>query len=79
MPPPADRAPSESKGWLSGLKFWGNDDEEEQERQGEGAYVVRVIEETPAATRVVVLDPDGKREESPAVSRILTVLHEQIE
>ena len=76
---PADRAPGESKGWLSGLKFWGNDDEEEQERQGEGAYVVRVIEETPAAARVIVLDPDGKREESPAVSRILTVLHEQIE
>ena len=69
---------SESKGWLSSLKFWGNDDEQE-EGQGDDAYVVRVIEETPAAARVVVLDPDGKREESPAVSRILTVLHEQIE
>ena len=75
---PADRAPGKSSGWLSGLKFWGND-EEEQEGQGEGAYVVRVIEETPAATRVVVLDPDGKREEGPAASRILTMLHERIE
>lgn len=73
---PEDRAPGKSKGWLSALKFWGNDDEEEQ--QGGGAYVVRVIEETPAASRVVVLDPDGKREEGPAASRILTMLHERI-
>ena len=75
---PADRAQDKSEGWLSGLKFWGNDDEEGQGEQGEDAYVVRVTEETPAMTRVVVLDPDGKREEGPAVSRILTMLHERI-
>ena len=76
---PADPAESKGEGWLSGLKFWENDEEEEPEGQGGGAYVVRVIEETSAASRVVVLDPDGEREEGPAASRILTMLHERIE
>ena len=70
------RAEGGSKGWLSSLKFWGNGGDEEQ---GEDAYVVRVIGETPGAARVVVLDGDGERDTSPAASRILTVLHEQME
>lgn len=70
------REEGEGKGWLSSLKFWGNDD---GEKQGEDAYVVRVIGDTPAAARVVVLDGDGERDTSPAVSRILTALHEQLE
>ena len=65
----------EDKGWLSGLKFWGNDEEGE----GEGAYVVRVIGEAPEKTRLVVLDQDGARVENPTTSRILAVLHEQLE
>ena len=72
----ADGAGSESKGWLSALKFWESDEDEDQAGDG---YVVRVIGESPAATRVVVLDRDGEREESPTASRILTVLHEQLE
>ena len=63
-------------GWLSALKFWGDDDDAEQ---GDETYVVRVIGETPATTRVIVVDRDGARDESPAASRILTVLHEQME
>ena len=70
----ADDAQSEDKGWLSRLKFWGSDDEEDG-----GTYLVRVMEETPDTTRVVVLDQDGVRDESPTATRILTVLHEQLE
>ena len=71
-----DSAQSEDKGWLSKLKFWGNDDDEEQ---GGDAYVVQVMEETPAASRVVVLDQNGVRDESRTAVRILTVLGENIE
>jgi outer membrane protein assembly factor BamC len=71
-----DSAQSEDKGWLSKLKFWGNDDDEDQ---GGDAYVVQVVGETPATSRVVVLDRNGVRDETPTASRILTVLHEQIE
>ena len=71
-----DGAQSEKTGWLSRLKFWGNDDGAEQ---GDDAYLIRLIEEAPAMTRVVVLDQDGEREESSAAHRILTVLHEQLE
>jgi outer membrane protein assembly factor BamC len=71
-----DSAQSEDKGWLSKLKFWGNDDDEDQ---GGDAYVVQVMEETPAASRVVVLDQNGVRDESRTAVRILTVLGENIE
>ena len=71
-----DGAQSEKTGWLSRLKFWGNDDGAEQ---GDDAYLIRLIEEAPGMTRVVVLDQDGEREESSAAHRILTVLHEQLE
>lgn len=70
-----DGAQSEDAGWLSRLKFWGNDDVEE----GSDTYIVRVEGETTDATRVVVLDRNGVRDESPTASRILTVLHEQLD
>ena len=66
----------EDGGWLSGLKFWGDDDDAEQD---DDAHVVRVIGETPATTRIIVVDRDGARDGSPAASRILSVLHEQLE
>ena len=66
----------EDRGWFSRLKFWENDDEAEP---SEGEHLVHVIEETPESARVVVLDADGTRVESPDASRILTVLHEQLE
>lgn len=72
-----DEAQSEDKGWLSKLKFWGNDDDDEE--QGDDAYIVQVIGETPATTRVIVLDRNGVRDESRTAVRILTVLGEYLE
>ena len=71
-----DSPRSEGGGWLSALKFWGDDDDAEQD---DDAYVVRVIGEAPATSRVIVVDRNGARDESPAASRILTVLHEHLE
>ena len=71
----ADDPRSENAGWLSRLKFWGSDGNE----QGDQAYVVRVVGDTSPTTRVVVLDRNGVRDESQAGSRILAVLHEQLE
>ena len=65
---------SADEGWLSRLKFWKSDEEEE----GAGAYLVRVVGGTPDTTRIVVVDADGATDRSPTASRILTVLHEQL-
>ena len=64
----------EDRGWFSRLKFWGNDDEDEDG----STYLVRVKGDTPDTTRVVVLNKDGVRDDSPAASRIITVIHEQL-
>ena len=71
----AEDAKSEDRGWLSRLKFWGSDDDAEE---GSGTYLVHVAGDTDDTTRVVVLDADGERDASPAASRILAVLHEQL-
>ena len=70
-----DDSQRENTGWLSALKFWGNDDDAEQ---GEREYIVRVIAETPDTTRVVIVDSEGARVEGANASRILTVLEEQL-
>ena len=62
-------------GWLSGLKFWSGDDDDAREAD---TYLIRLSEETQATTRVVVLDQEGKHEESPAVAQILSMLHERL-
>ena len=62
-------------GWLSGLMFWRSDDDEEQ---GDDAYVLQVIGEADATTRVIVLDRDGRRDASSTADRILAVLQEQL-
>ena len=69
-------AQDEGAGWLSILKFRESDDDTVQ---GGESHVVRVTEETSAATRVVVLDRNGVRDDSPAAARILALLHEQLE
>jgi len=69
-------ADDEDKGWLSRLVFWGDDDEA---GQGESGYVVNVVGDTPESARIVVLDMDGAPVESPAASRILALLHEQLQ
>ena len=66
----------ERKGFLSRLKFWGDDDGSNAEPV---AYRIRLVEEGSDATRVEVLDGDGERESGPAANRILTVLHELLE
>ena len=66
----------EDRGWLARLVFWGDDDEAEQ---GEDGYVVNVVGDTPESARIVVLDVDGAPVESPAASRILALLHEQLQ
>ncbi len=61
-------------GWLSRLRFWKRDDDDEDS----GASLVRVVGDTAETTRIVVLDEDGATDAGPAASRILTVLHEQL-
>ena len=65
----------EDRGWLSRLKFWGNDDDAEED---EDVYIVRVIGETPDTTRIVIVDSEGARVRGPNASGILDVLHEQL-
>ena len=69
-----DGETSEDEGWLSRLKFWKSDDEDDDA----GSYLVRVVGDTPDTTRIVVVDADGATDGSPTASRILTVLHEQL-
>ena len=64
-----------STSWLAWMKFWETDDEAER---SDDSYLIRLIGEE-AATRIVVLDRTGNPERSPAASRILTVLREQLE
>ena len=65
----------EEGGWLSRLQFWKSEDDDE----GAGTYLVRVVEESPEATRIVVLDEEGTPDRGSIASRILTVLHEQLQ
>jgi outer membrane protein assembly factor BamC len=65
----------QKKGFLSRLAFWKKDDKEKKNSieyqvalKGEGDH-----------TRVVVLDKDGKRESSGTATRILTLIHEQLQ
>lgn len=68
-----DDATSEDEGWLSRLKFWESDEEEDA-----GTFLVRVLGDTPDTARITVLDGEGAPDESPTAARILTVLHEQL-
>ncbi len=61
------------KGWLSKLKFWGDDDQKE----GPESYLINLVE-SGGATEVVVLNAAGERENSPTAERILSLLHEQL-
>ena len=62
-------------GWLSRLKFWGDDEGGKKD----DAYHIHLSEAVASTTRVVVLDRDGEREASPTAHRILSLLHEQFE
>ena len=60
-------------GWLSRLKFWSDDDD----AQEADTYMIR-LSGGEAQVRIVVLDRDGKPEESPAAAQILSMLHERL-
>ena len=62
-------------GWLSKLKFWGEEDQ--QTGPGQDAYLISLIGEGDS-TQVVVLNTNGVREASSTVDRILSLLHEQL-
>ena len=72
---PEAGAEGKETGWLSRLKFWSDDDD----AQEAVLYLVRLSAEARSTTRAVVLDRDGKPEESPAAARILSLLHERLE
>lgn len=59
-------------GWLSRLKFWGDDDD----AQEADTYIIRLS--GGERVRIVVLDRDGEPEESPAAAQILSMLHERL-
>lgn len=63
----------EKKGWLSKLAFWSKDD-----APAANDYRIGLTEDG-GSTRIVVLDKDGKREQSPTATRILTLLQEQLQ
>lgn len=63
---------SEEKGLLSGLIFWGDDDEPSEEM-----YQVALSGDE-ATTQIIVYDAQGKRDKGKTARRILTLLYEQI-
>ncbi|KFI21893.1 lipoprotein [Nitrosococcus oceani] len=60
-------------GWFSKLAFW--DDEEDEDEQSH--YQIKLISDG-AATRVVILDTEGRRDESATAKRLLSLLGEQL-
>lgn len=71
--PGIDNKAADNKGWLSKLKFWGGGDGKNRNEQ----YRILVKDVAPG-TEVNVLNKDGAREQSETVSRILSLLYEQL-
>nr|MBS0020744.1 outer membrane protein assembly factor BamC [Gammaproteobacteria bacterium] len=65
----------EKKGFLSKLKFWGEEDDAVAEQAD---YLVRLNGAEGAPLALVVLDVEGKRETSQTADRILSLLYEQL-
>ena len=72
--PLKDVSEEEGEGWLSKLKFWG---EEGEAVVGQDAYLISLIGEG-TTTQVVVLNTEGEPETSSTADRILSLLHEQL-
>jgi outer membrane protein assembly factor BamC len=70
--PDIDGKSTESKGFLSRLKFWGSSDKQKQEQ-----YRV-VVKDAGDRAEVNVLNKDGVREQSATANRILTLLYDQL-
>ena len=60
-------------GWLSKLKFWGNDDKKNKNEQ----YRI-LVRDLDASAEVAVLDKNGVQEKSDTATKILTLLYEQL-
>jgi outer membrane protein assembly factor BamC len=68
-----DKADSESdSGFFASLKFWGDD-----EKDLHTEYLVSLVGKQ-STTQIVILDTEGKRENSETADRILGLLHEQL-
>jgi outer membrane protein assembly factor BamC len=65
-------ADMQEEGWLSKLAFWSDDDVDKVNR-----YQVQVSAGERGA-EVVVLDDQGRRQDTKTAERILTLIHEQI-
>ena len=70
--PEIDNKSAESKGWLSKLKFWGNNDKAKPEQY---RILVKGAEE---GAVVNVLNKEGVRDRSETAGRILSLLYEQL-
>jgi outer membrane protein assembly factor BamC len=68
-----DKADSGSdSGFFGSLKFWGDDEQADQNE-----YLVSLVGKQ-STTQIVILDTDGKRQNSETADRILGLLHEQL-
>lgn len=67
-----DKENSEKEGFFSKLAFWSSDEE-----ISDDIYQINVKSEG-EATRILVKNKDGKRENSGTAQRILNLLHEQL-
>ncbi len=68
-----DKADSgKNEGFFASLKFWGDDEASDQNE-----YLVSLVGKQ-STTQIVILDTDGKRENSETANRILGLLHQQL-
>lgn len=63
----------DNKGWLSKLNFWSGDEDIDKTHR----YQVS-LESVDRGTAVLVLNDQGKRDNSKTAERILTLIHEQV-
>ena len=69
----SDKADSgKDEGFFGSLKFWGDGEAPDQNE-----YLVSLVGKQ-STTQIVILDTDGKRENSETANRILGLLHQQL-
>ncbi len=69
-----DKQLNQDKGWLSKLAFWSDDKARNPDKD---AYLISLIA-VDSATRIVVLNKQGKRERTATADRILGLLYDQL-
>ena len=63
---------TKDESFFGSLKFWGN-----EEPTGQNEFLVSLVGKQ-STTQIVILDIEGKREQSETADRILSLLHEQL-